>query len=365
MKQSLENPRHYPALSDSVFPGDRVAIALQNGIAHPEPILSSLLEPLWEANVAPADVVIVVSRRTAKQLGFSNDQLDQVVDPEGQGQPAIQHLELGGEQISIQIHHGEYDASVAYLMANEDGDAMHVNRLLVDADVILPVGCPTAGEDSRQVDCLYPEFGSAAVQERFRQGIGSQGARLNEIELANNTLGSFFSIQIVTGPGDEIRQIICGARDDVTREARAETNKLWEFECPGAVEVSVGTIETAPTDQTWDDFAQAVITASRVSAANAPIVIWSDIREKPNRRVRKACLSQFEEGISTRLSQEWQHMAAIINERPIYLKSQLTRNEVEQLGIGYIESVDEVIRISEPHASGLLLRDAHKCQPRH
>ena len=57
-----------------------------------------------------------------------------------------------------------------------------------------------------------------------------------------------------------------------------------------------------------------------------------------------------------------QHVAAIVNERPVFLKSNLKRNPVEELGLGFIETIDEINRIAQPHNQGLLIRDAHLCQ---
>jgi len=73
-------------------------------------------------------------------------------------------------------------------------------------------------------------------------------------------------------------------------------------------------------------------------------------------------MSQFEEGISTKLTPKMQHVAAIVNERPVFLKCGLKQNDVEELGLGFIQSAEEIVRISETKDRALLIRDAHKCQ---
>ena len=47
--------------------------------------------------------------------------------------------ELAGREFPYQIHDGEDDKKVSYLVANEAGDPVYLNRLLVDADVVLPL----------------------------------------------------------------------------------------------------------------------------------------------------------------------------------------------------------------------------------
>ena len=73
-------------------------------------------------------------------------------------------------------------------------------------------------------------------------------------------------------------------------------------------------------------------------------------------------MSQFEDGISTKLDKTMQHVAAIVNERPVYLRCGLAQNGVEELGLGFVQDASEVVRISESRESGLLIRDAHRCQ---
>ena len=362
MKNALDNPLFYPPLKESVFPGDQVAIALQNGLPQPLQLLTSLLENLNAAQIASNDIAVVINSRTAAQLGFSSEQIKAGTDPELAEPAAAQELEIDGNLIKFQIHNGEISKSLSYLLANVPGDPMHVNRVLVDADVILPIGCPSAGEARQQHDCIYPEFASSDVQTRFSASEGSFLSRQEEILLASDTLGAFFAIQVVVGPGDRIHKIVSGARADALGEARTETNRLWEFVWPDDVDAAVATIETHPQDQTWEDFALAVIAASRISMADGPIIVWSDISQRPHRRIRKACLAQFEDSENTKLSRELQHMSAIIKERPIFLRSELARNDVEELGIGFIESADEINRIVESHSNCLLLRDAHKLQ---
>ncbi len=359
---ALAQPLHFPAISQSVFPGDRVAIALQFGLPHALEFLALLIAQLTNLSIEPDDIVVVINRELAEQFGFSKTQIETACDPDSQDAPATLPKLVDGKQIHFQIHNPGNTSAVAYLGANEAGDPMYVNRQLVDADVILPVGFPSVGDLQYQTDCLYPAFGSTAVQLRFADTEPNATACLQEVQLANDNLGSFFSIQVVTGPGGIVRQVLAGARHDVVKLARAETTKLWEFDWPVDSEVTVATIESTVGPPTWDDFANAVLAASRLSIANGPVIVWSELSARPNRQIRSALLAQFEDEISKKLPRSLQTLAAVMQERPVYLRSQLTRNEVEALGIGHIDSVTEIQRIAESWQTGLLIRDAHLCQ---
>ena len=363
MTQTLSEPEYYPPLNQSVFPGDSVAIVLQSGLPHPRKVLAALIEQLDSADVAMTDIIAVVSRRTADQLGIDPKLYQVPEENRAEGKrPPVFPIDFEFNTINFQVHDPETRAAHAYLVANAEGDPIHVNRVLVDADVVLPVGCPKPGDANRQVDCIYPEFSTESARSRFSQEKGSIVARWQEIELANDSLGAFFSVQIVCGPGDAIRRVCSGARKDAISSALAATNELWVLRWPTPADVVVATIESNPRDQNWDDFAEALVAASRVSKTEGPIVIWSELEANPDRNIRKACMSQFEDGISSKLPKTLQQVAAIVKDRPVFLRSGLNRNLVEELGLGFVESATEVVRIAEPYTTGLLIRDAHMCQ---
>lgn len=365
MEQTLAAPEYHPPLSETVFPGDSVAIAIQSDIPHPRIVIGALIEQLCSLIISVSDIVVVITRRTADQLGLDPGlyEIPEENKPEGK-RPTIFPVEFEFNIINFQVHDPENKSGHSYLVANDEGDPVYVNRILVDSDVVMPVGCPMPGEVSQRGDCVYPDFSNDTTMHRFSQGKGSFISRWQEIELANDSLGAFFSIQIVCGPGDAIRHVCSGSRKDAVNSARAVTNKLWAFDWHAKSDVIVATIESNPHDQTWDDFANALVAASRLSNSDGPIVIWSDIKVNPDRNIRKACISQFEDGISAKLPKTLQRVAAIVKDRPVFFRSDLNRNVVEELGLGFVESAAEIVRIAEPHSTGLVIRDAHKCQIR-
>ena len=322
------------------------------------------MEQLYRLKIEPADIVVVITAKTAAQLDIDSKIIESEKEHLAEGtQPGSFAYDFGKESINFQVHDAENEAGHSYLAANADALPVHVNRLLVDADVVLPIGWPTAGEADQQTDCIYPDFSNESTLARFRKRKNPFLARWNEIQLANDTLGAFFTIQLVCGPGDAIHGVIVGSRNEVVKLAREKTNRLWAFQWDqDDVEMTVATIES--DDQNWDDFANALVTASRVTCSDGPIVIWSEISVPASRPIRAALMSQFEDVISTKLNKTMQHVAAIVSERPVYLRCGLAQNGVEELGLGFVEDADEVVRISNSRKSGLLIRDAHKCQTR-
>ena len=363
LKATLDAPEFYPPLSESVFEGDTVAIALQTDIPHANYLIEATVDYLITTGIDVNDITLVVTGRTAENLGIPAAQYEMAEKDKSEGKrPPIFSFDFGFQSLNTQVHDPENQTGHSYLAANEEGDPVYVNRTLVDADVVIPIGIPSPGEVNQQSDCIYPDFSTTSTLHRFAQGKGSFISRWTEIELANESLGAFFAVQVVCGPGDTIRQVFSGAKKDALESARTATNNLWSLAWPNPSNLCVATIEAKPLDQSWDDFAQALIAASEVTQTESPIIIWSEISIAPDRNTRKACMSQFEDNISSKLTKTLQRVAGIIKDRPVFLRSALPEQTVEELGLGHLKSADEILRMAESSEDCLVIRDAHKTQ---
>ena len=75
------------------------------------------------------------------------------------------------KRITLLTHDPADRRQLAYLAANEAGEAILVNRALHDADVVLPVGCLRADEAAGYFGihgALFPAFSDAKTLQRFR-----------------------------------------------------------------------------------------------------------------------------------------------------------------------------------------------------
>jgi hypothetical protein len=362
LKFSLENPLFYPAANQWMFPGDSMAIVLQSNLVQAGEVLERFLDYVRGLKIDSDDVSVVISGLMAEQFGITQQQLKQSESEVANGMPpALIQVKIGGKEVSFQVHDPDNSYGLAYLAANEAGDPVHVNRMLTDADVVVPIGCPTPGEQQRH-DCVYPDFGSADRLKQFRTGSGSDVQREQEIQLANDNLGTFFAVEIITEPGGQIAAVFAGARKDVFEQSKKMADELWTVNFIPDHQTVLATIEELGRVQSWEDFADAVINAAHVSNGSGPIVIWTAIEQPADRNIRKALLAQFDDSISAKFSVRQRKVASIISERPIFLKSKLTQSQTEELGLGYVETESDVESILAKHESGVLLRDAHRCR---
>ena len=358
---ALDQPLDYPAVNEWVFPSDSVVIVLQANLPRPVEVVGVVLDYCQREGIELEDIELVIAPVMAKQFGISPEQLVQTEAEIANGEPPkILPVKIDSRSLNCQVHDQSNTFGLAYLAANEAGDAIHVNRRLVDADVVFPIGCPTSGNSAEGHDTIYPDFGSIGRAEPFRARLDSPEQRADEIQLANDNLGSFFSLQIVFSPGGEASHALSGQRTQVLGAATEFANQQWTIESTQNADLVIATIEEPGREQTWGDFASAVTTAAGAVEGDGPIVIWSEISQAPDPDTCRALQRQFDESSTDELPKQLQSVASIAAERPVFLHSGLPQSSIEELGIGFINDQDDVYRIAEKATKGVLLRDAHR-----
>ena len=362
LRSAFKDPIMYPAFTESVFAGDSVAIVLQDDLRGPREVLESLIAQFEESNVSPADISVVISEATAQALGAKPADYQLPPETKDEQPPLMFPLKFGFNTIQCQVHDPSNVAGLAYLAANEAGDPVYANRLLVESDVVIPVAAALPGDNSRQVDCVYPCFSGVAAQERLASVDVSGLAKRLEVALANDTLGAFFVVQLVDGPGGKLSQVFCGERTRVAAKARETVNRNWSFDYEGEAEMVVASIESEDDRQTWDDIVAAVLLADRVTVGDGPIVVLTEVKKKPSRQIAKALQAQFEDGPTGKTTEELRALASVVESRSVFLKSRLAPSVVEDFGLAPLDSLKQVNRIAEAVSTGLVIRDAHKCQ---
>jgi hypothetical protein len=367
LAESLDHPIDYPPLKDAVFKGDTIAIAVQHDLPRPTEVLNALLSYLLGLNIEPVDITVVLPGALTEPFGIDANEFQSTLseDAEQPAQPPpIFPLQREFHSINCQVHDPENSAGLSYLCANEAAEPMHVNRVLVDADVVIPLGGPSIDSNARFQNCIYPTFGSSAAIARFTSDHGESSLAdcHVEMELANDSLGAFFTIQTIAGPGEYIASFVSGVRQAATTEAIQQSAKLWAIECETNFDAAILTIESRAHDQSWQNFVAAVEFGSQLVDDNAPIVVWSEISSTPDKDIRKACAARFEETIPDSLSSSMQHLASVLKDHPVYLRSRVARGKIEELGLSVIESIEELQRLTANREHCVIIHDAHGCQ---
>ena len=358
LKKALDAPIDYPSLGESIYPGDRVAILVQSELPAARETLDAVIRILESARIETADILVVTTESMQKTFDLVEVSSDADADAETQNSPTKFRMKSDkrDQPLCFEVHASDDEQAVSYLAANEQGNPVYVNRSLCDCDVILPLSCMTPNK--RLSDCLYPDFSTDETRARYRKKEDTLNERIAEAELANDTLGLFFSIELIRRPGDVIDDVVCGSRVRTRAIAQDLLGPLWNIDSDDDCDVVVTTIDSPASITSWSNIVRAVNTAATL-VEDGPIVVWSELSEKPKAKVKLACAAQFEGSVPDSLPKRLQHFASILCERPVYLKSKLSQNVVESLGLGFVESAESVERIVRPFNKPLLIRDGH------
>ena len=331
-------PIDYPAISEAIIPGDIVAIALQSNLPGAAKLLEAIIHPLQDF-----DIVIVAGADSVQQLK----------------NVAIAEMSANAKLV---VHDSSDETSLAMVGINAKAEPVYLNRALVEADVVIPVGFPSENGAGEFQDCIYPFFSGLADQAGFEAATELQ--RPARVRLANNLLGSFWSVRLVIGPGDEIHKVFVGETEKVSEAAKEASDEVWKVDLETESDLAIATIESQASAPTWQDFCSALRAADQATKQGCPIIICSDIESMPEKKIRQALTMAFETQPNSvsKLPPELHQISEIVRERTIFALSKLPQSKTEELGLGYIADASEFQRIVDQNPNGVLLRDAHRCK---
>jgi nickel-dependent lactate racemase len=278
------------------------------------------------------------------------------------------------DRISLLTHDPARRTELAYLAATRAGEPILLNRAIVDADVVLPVGC----FDSRRApgyygihSAVFPAFSDQRTLRRFRSptsldGRGRSKKRPNEIaDEVGWLLGVTLTVQVVPGPGDAILHVLAGHVEAVGRQARRLYDAAWRSSVPGRASLVVAAIEGGADQQTWQNVGRALAAAAAVVEDGGAIALCCDLEARPGPAVQRladaparAKAMQWirrqrpEDALSATL------LAQALDRGPVYLLSRLDPSLVEALEIAPIVRADELCRLAGRHPSCILLANA-------
>ncbi len=267
VREALEHPRDFPPLRQMIVPGDRVTIAIDPTIPQAQSVLAGLVDVLERAGVGPDTLTIITpSHPTVEGNGAAS---------------------TGGP---IALHDPDDRTQIAYLASTSAGRRVYLNRLLTDADVVVPVG--RVGYDPAlgfrgPWSVLYPTMSDratmAAVRDRARpssdEGEGEHrpgGAMLDESFEVSWLLGTQFYLGLVPGARG-LADVVAG-RDTAVRQRGIESvEQNWTLRAPSRAELVVAGVGGPDPAATLDDLAAALETATHLVQHGGKIVVLSRV----------------------------------------------------------------------------------------
>ncbi len=357
--EALAAPTGIPPLTRCLTVSDQIVIALEEGVPGGDQIGAAVLEYLADAGIDPDGVTILRSAADAAA---------------GRNNPVPLLREALQRRVRLVDHQPGNQSALGYLASAESGHPIWLNRVLIDADMVIPVGCVHGRAVPGHFGLhgpIYPTFADAEAQKRFRspKALGARGryrrSFVEAVEEVGWLLGIVFAIQVVPGAGGTAQEIIAGAVEAVRRQARQVYRKAWGWDVPHRARIVVAGIEGGPMHQTWRNLARSLAAAMECVEDEGAIVLCCEMAEKPGEAVE--CLR------SSRTRQEAvqkildsppadalvaAEMVRALERVDVYLRGGVDPGLLEDLMISPIESDAELNRLISRYPDGILLGNA-------
>ena len=178
---------------------------------------------------------------------------------------------------------------MAYLAATKQGRRIYLNRLLTDADVVIPVGRlgydPIMGYRGPW-SVIFPELSERAAIDahrgRFRDEADEPtaaraSASLDESFEVSWLLGSQFHVGVVPGSCGLVA-VVAGRENAVRERGIASVDSAWKLDADSRAELVVVGIGGPGMPATIDDLAEGLATACRLVQHGGKIVVLSRVQ---------------------------------------------------------------------------------------
>lgn len=352
---ALRGPIDYPAMTDAIVPGDTVAIAVDPNTPHVSSILSAVLQLLQPTEAAGVSVVI------GDEASAST----------------IQAIEtVVGDAAEVKLHHPSDRESLRFLGPDALANPMYLNRFLVDADFVLPITSGRCGDLDRQHDLygFFPDFSDAASRLRLLappKDALTDTADPNEPALI---LGAQLILCVTSSETGDAAEIVAGTASAIRKHLQ-ETRHVPGSQSPTSLVVA--SLDGCQQQQTWHNAARAAAAAARRAESGGTIVLWTNISDAPSGSLlqigdESAELATSPETLADDEFPSWdptlipaETMRKLVQDYRILLRSALEPEATESLGIGSIQSGEELTQLTRSFAACSVLRAASFCGATH
>jgi hypothetical protein len=356
---ALDTPARVPPLEAHVVPGDRVAIALSGAVPCAAEVVAAVRERLERSGVEAADTVVL---RAPPVAGL---------DGHGRTEP------IAGET----LFDPRRETESSYVAADADGEALHVARLLVDADAVVAIGAfafdaalggPALGGD------LWPAFTRAQARAEVMRALSKSGRkaldglRRRAIEAAWQ-LGVMASVRVVPGRGDTLHTVVFDTPAGAARAARRRALGWRPVLARGA-----DVVVAAPADPHggMPAFLRAVAAAAAAARPGGTICLAGRLAEAPGEVTRRSrqgvalpglVREALRSGDAALVADAFaaRFLARALGDRRLVLLSDLPGEEVEELGFGHAAGPEAIERLAHRAAELVVIPDADRVFPRH
>ncbi len=361
--KTFDEPIDFPPLPLALIDDDHIAIAIEDGVPEANGIVLEVVRYLVQHGTRPEMISVV--------LGSDNQYWRDRLLSE-----LLAH-ELGS--VKVVKHEPTHHDSHGYIAASESADPIYIQRDLVEAEVVIPIYCIRTPDSPSASDKygISPSFADASTQHRWNLAwLDDNAHHLHLQEKLSHEIGWLmgvqFAIAVVPACDGSVASILGGSPDPVfrqasqllrpVRDARDASDTADAHDAQHALAVAF--IEGDWTQQSWMNIARAAAHADMQLDTAGAIVICSDVAtlssgilqlgsdESEEKLQRQLLKSDLEDAFAAAV------LSSIKTRRSIYLMSQLKSNQVESLGLAFIDSPADIERLCRESASCCVMRSS-------
>ncbi|HVC97510.1 MAG TPA: lactate racemase domain-containing protein [Pirellulales bacterium] len=357
--RALAEPLEFPALSRATVPGDRIVLAVENELPQTAEMVAAVARYFVETGTAPEALTVLRPESAVSDTD---------------GDPRRLLPADWRQKVAYEVHDSSAVGRLGLLGSTRNGEGVYLNRALLDADLVVPIGClrcePTLGFHGRHAG-LFPMFSNTKTLGRFLKPHSPDHRREHEararreIDEVGWMLGAMCTVQVVPGAGEALLAVLAGEVRRVFELGQDQCQAAWNYIAPRRASLVVAAISGGPGQQTWDNVARALSAASRITADGGAVVLCTELATEPGPAI--CSLAQAEDLADAerqiRRASPPDAMAAVelarvLDQAKVYLLSRLDESIVADLGLAPVSSGDEVARLTRRHASCIVLANA-------
>lgn len=352
----LAGPLDFPSVDQAVVPGDHLVLAVESTVPSLPAVSLTTLRWFAERGTSPANMKVVVAGAADKAV----EKLTAGIQAELQG------------EVMVEVHDPDDSEKVAYVAANDESEPIYVNRTVVDADVVLPI---TRHRDPSAIDyfgacSIFPWLSDRSTRSKFGslERLEPSVAREPLIRWADQAAqwtGFMVAMQLIPGMGDSVLAVRAGALGAIETANQRDAAKYWAVP-DGPYQNVVALVDGGEVQDNWQGVARALWIADRFAEDGGVIVICTQSKfslGKSLQRLRNT--SPTPESLRKKLSKDTGDDALIAGlihriaaNKHIYLVSQARRDTVESVGLGVLDSQEELQRLMSQFDSCAVLGSA-------
>lgn len=364
VETALANPLDFPPITRATVRGDRVVLAIDTDVPQLPAVVAGAVRALLAGDVFAEDITVVLAPTVSRRVKDK---------PTSLLPPSI------AAEVKIAEHDPRDRESLSYMAASKENRPIYINRLLFDADVVLPIGClrPEAALGYLGV-CggVFPAFSDEETRQRFNSPNWTESAvhrqrYQKESDEASWLLGIQMIVQVVPGHGDTILHVLAGQGAAVAEQGRGLCEDAWSHQVQQPAGLVVASIEGDQGEQTWDNLARALFAALAAVSDDGAIVLCTELRCEPGPALRRLAVPDDDEAIlhDIRRARSPDAVCASLlmearNRAMVYLMSGLDEATVEDLGVGFVTREEEINRLAQQFDSCVLLANADRAMLR-